>query len=257
MGSNPLFFVFAMGILFLVAGKPWGSSKCGNLLPLFFMRRLDVYIDESGDLSPYSKSNALYVVAFVLCDDPESCKNALASFDYHQRKNILSGDFVHVGPLVWNESPYKDAKRQDRQTCFYNLYLLARHAPVRYLAMTIRKQPKMDVRRSISSKLICMLESHQEYFNRYSQILLHYDCGQPFLTKALLSAFKEMSLPAVFALTKQREHPFMQVADLIGEMELLRHHCWQNQLTKSEIAFFGEKRKIKKQYLNALDRKYI
>jgi len=38
----------------------------------------------------------------------------------------------------------------------------------------------------------------------------------------------------------------MQVADPLGEMELIRHHCELNLLTKSEFSFFGEKRKIKK-----------
>ena len=54
------------------------------------MKRLDVYIDESGDLSPYRKTNQLYAVSFVLCDDPSSCEGALRTFYIHKAKSRSS-----------------------------------------------------------------------------------------------------------------------------------------------------------------------
>ena len=71
------------------------------------MKSLDIYLDESGDLSPYSKTNPFYAVCFVLADDAEACTPALRKFDFDRKKSSLPGDFVHVGPLVRNEPPYK------------------------------------------------------------------------------------------------------------------------------------------------------
>ena len=221
------------------------------------MKRLDIYLDESGDLSPYSKTNPFYAVCFVLADDAEACAPALRKFDFDRKKSSLPGDFVHVGPLVRNEPPYKGYEREDRQRLFYGLYLLAMHAPISLLSVEVEKRPGLDLGVSLTDALLSALEEHRSFFARYDDIVLHYDNGQPFLMGVVLGAFRAKLLKARFEKTLQSEHPFMQVADLVGEMELIRYHCKLNCLTKSEIAFFGEKRKIKKDYLKPLDRKAL
>ncbi len=221
------------------------------------MKRLDVYIDESGDLSPYSKSNPLYAVSFVLCEDHSSCEGALRTFHIHKAKSPLKGDFVHVDPLVRNEPPYKGELREERQRLFYGLYLLAQHAPVRFMSIRLEKTPRMNLETALANALFETLDAKRGFFSKFDEIVLHYDNGQPFLTGIILGAFRSESLNARYEKTIQSEHPFMQVADLLGEMELIRYHCELNLLTKSEISFFGEKRKIKKDYLKPLDRKTI
>ena len=221
------------------------------------MKRLDVYIDESGDLSPYRKTNQLYAVSFVLSENEPSCEGAIRTFQIHKSKSILPGSFVHVGPLVRNEPPYKGQLREERQRLFYGLYLLARHAPVHFMTVRLEKTPHMDLEVALADLLFNAVEAKEGFFSKFNEIVLHYDHGQPFLIGIILAAFRSKSLNARYERTLQSEHPFMQVADLLGEMELLRHHCDLNLLTKSEIAFFGEKRKIKKDYLKPLEGKYI
>ena len=55
------------------------------------MKSLDIYLDESGDLSPYSKTNPFYAVCFVLADDAEACAPALSKFDFDRKKSSLPG----------------------------------------------------------------------------------------------------------------------------------------------------------------------
>ena len=105
------------------------------------MKRLDIYLDESGDLSPYSKTNSFYSVCFVLSDDEKACASAFRKFACDRNRSGLPGEYVHVGPLVRNERPYKGFNREERQKLFYGLYLLAMHAPVRFLSVVVEKHP--------------------------------------------------------------------------------------------------------------------
>ena len=103
----------------------------------------------------------------------------------------------------------------------------------------------MNLEAALADLLFEMLEARRGFFSKFDEIVLHYDNGQPFLIGAILGAFRSKSLNARYEKTLQSEHPFMQIADLLGEMELIRCHCEPNLFTKSEVSFFDEKRKIK------------
>ena len=49
----------------------------------------------------------------------------------------------------------------------------------------------------------------------------------------------------------------MQVADLFSYFELLKYKVIKNKLSKHEINFFGMSRKIKKDYILQLEKKFI
>ena len=168
----------------------WGPSGCGNLLPLFllFMAKskiLHVYIDESGDLSPYSKQNPLYSVAFVFVEDKLIDQNPTRLFQRHLL-HLEGGDhFVHVGNLVRAEYPYKNMLREKRIDIFYSLFLLAKFAQYKVVCININKKGigfLLDL--EVTKRIYEVFHSKYIYFNKYSQIILHYDNGQTFLKKS-------------------------------------------------------------------------
>ena len=70
-------------------------------------KKLDIYIDESGDFSTYSAENPLYSVAFVFVDSNDDNVSPINKFNSNLN-NLMGGDhFVHVGNLVRGEKPYE------------------------------------------------------------------------------------------------------------------------------------------------------
>lgn len=61
----------------------WGPSGCGRLFPLLFLsymkkkKQLDIYIDESGDFSLFTKENPLYSVAFIMVKKDDENDSAI------------------------------------------------------------------------------------------------------------------------------------------------------------------------------------
>ena len=97
----------------------------------------------------------------------------------------------------------------------------------------------------------------KDYLSKYDKIVVHYDNGQDFLKGVLLTAFRVISKSVVFVKTLQQENAFMQVADLFSYLELIKYKIGKACLGKYEISFFGESRKIKKDYLKQLAGKII
>ena len=86
-------------------------------------KQLDIYIDESGDFSVFTKQNPLYSVAFIMVKKDDDNDSAINRFDNYL-DNLFGGDhFVHVGNLVRAEKPYEDMNREERWHLFYTLFL--------------------------------------------------------------------------------------------------------------------------------------
>ena len=243
----------------------WGPSKCGNLLPLFLLltsmsetKELNIYIDESGDYSPYSESNPLYSVAFVLVED--ECRNRHAIETFNNQILIYDGGdhFVHTGNLVRAEKPYREMLRESRQKLFYSLFLLSKFAKYKVCCANVLKKGKDDrLVDYISNSIYDMIIRHDGYFTKFSKIILHYDNGQSLLGGIIISTFKMRYSNVIFKKTLQQDSKYMQIADLFSYFELIKHKIAFNNLTKSEVAFFGTSRKIRNNYLKQLEDKYL
>lgn len=218
-------------------------------------KTLNIYIDESGDESQYSTKNPLYVVSF-LCVEDEKLSNSAIKIFKQKLKNAEGGNhFVHIGNLVRKEKPYNDMQREKRQILFHNLFLLCEHSAYRYFnAVYIKKERNQrTLIENISKCIFKEIEKHKSYFNQFNAINFHYDGGQAFLKGIFASLSSSVLSTAHYIDTQQKDHPFMQAADLLSYMELVWFHACNGQLTESEIKFFGLKRKIKKDYIRHLN----
>ena len=179
---------------------------------------------------------------------------------YNSNLEKLSGGehFVHVGNLVRGEEPYKEMLRENRQKLFYALFLLARFAKFNVLCATsIKKETKEQIFETIADSIIDLVNGNAKYFAKYNEIILHYDHGQHLLSGVLLSSFKSKFRNTKLINTPQTGEPFMQAADLFAYFELLKYKIENYHLSKSEIAFFGHGKKIKRDYFSLLDCKYL
>lgn len=223
-------------------------------------KQLDIYIDESGNFDSYGKHNLIYSVAFVMTDlmDKEMNGKQVAIFE-SKLSNIVSGDhFVHVGNLVRGEKPYEDTLLRERQDLFYILFLLAKYSKYRVVcSVAEKKEINNGIYEGITDSVIATVKGLENYLSKFDKVIVHYDNGQDFLKGALLTAFRMLSKNVVIVKTLQQESAFMQVADLFSYFELIKYKIQKAGLSKYEIKFFGEARKIKKDYLKQLEEKYM
>ena len=219
---------------------------------------LDIYIDETGDESPYSSLNPLYVVSFV-CVPISEDNELVQAFLANKLSSLPGGDhFVHCGNLTRCEKPYQDLPREDRQKLFGALFFFAKRAHFSYWNAVLEKNhhPEMSFEEKVASVVKRSFDERKEFISSFQSITLHYDGGQAFL-KGILAAISVGLDNSRFKATSQMDSPFMQVANLTGFMELLWYKAERGSLTASDVAFFGKKRKIKKDIMETLDEKKI
>lgn len=223
-------------------------------------KQLDIYIDESGNFDEYNKHNLIYSVAFIMvdADDNEINEKQIAIFE-SKLSNIISGDhFVHVGNLVRGEKPYEETLLRERQDLFYILFLLAKYSKYKVTCSVAEKKIiANEIYEGITDSVITSIKQLENYLNKYDKVIVHYDNGQDFLKGVLLSSFMMVSKNVTIVKTLQQENAFMQVADLFSYFELIKYKICKAGLSKYEVSFFGESRKIKKDYLKQLVDKFL
>ncbi len=221
-------------------------------------KELHVYIDESGDFSPYSKENPLYAVSFVFVDPSEDNKKTINHFNLNLERLIGGNHFVHVGNLVRGEKPYEHIFREERVKLFYALYLFSYFAKYKVIVSSLLKDTKADLtRKSISELIINNVDKIESFLKKYQSIILHYDFGQERLADIITTAFVFKYPNCKMIKTKQSESPFMQIADLFAYFELLKYKVSKGFITKSERNFFGNLKNIKNSYLKNIADKYL
>ena len=220
-------------------------------------KQLDIYIDESGDFSLFTKENPLYSVAFIMVKKDDGNDSAISKFNKHL-DNLFGGDhFVHVGNLVRAEKPYEDMNREERWHLFYTLFLLARHAKYKALVQAIVKRDSDEKTLLLLTKtVITMIKDNRKLLEKY-HLVLHYDFGQGPLAGIISSSFLSAFPDCEIIKTPQSQNPFMQLADLFAYFELLTYKIEKGFLTKSETKFFGGIKNLKSNYLESLYEKYL
>ena len=81
-------------------------------------QELDIYIDETGDSSPYCIENPLYIISFVCVESTDQNVNSIQSFQQKLSGHNGGDHFIHTGNLVRKEHPYKELTIQERQSLF-------------------------------------------------------------------------------------------------------------------------------------------
>ena len=124
-------------------------------------KRLDIYVDESGDFSSYSNDNPLYSVAFVVVNSEDDNNKQIKRFNDYLNELFGGNHFVHVGNLVRAEKPYELLKREDRWKIFYVLYLFAMYAKYKVFTVSIIKtDSKEDTLLQLAKSIVLEIETH-------------------------------------------------------------------------------------------------
>lgn len=222
------------------------------------MKELSVFIDESGDFGEYSPHSPYYIITMVFHNQDTSINEALDHLEQELSYLSLTDHCIHTGPIIRKEENYTLMTIQERRRIFNKMVAFIRQIDIRYKCFSIEKKHMRDIIESTGklSKLISsFIRDHYSEFLDFHDVKIYYDNGQVEVNKILSSVFHAM-LPAVeFRKVTPSQYKLFQAADLFCTIHLLQLKLNSNQLSKSECAFFGNIRDLRKNYLKPLSKK--
>jgi len=223
------------------------------------MKELSIFVDESGDFGAYSKHSPYYLFSLVFHEQDKSIDGIVDELDRKVVEHGFPVHAIHTGPIIRNEGYYRRFSIADRKKLFNDILFFAKKADISYhiISADKRKHSKISLVDDLSKQLISFIKDNLEYFLQFDKIIIYYDYGQSEITTILTSVFNSFITNLEFRHVRPYQYKLFQVADLLCTLELAKIKFDNNQISESELKFYGSRRKFRDFYYKSVKGKKI
>lgn len=222
------------------------------------MKELSIFIDESGDFGEYAPHSPYYIITMIFHNQNENIQPSVTRLNQELSYLNLDNLCIHTGPIIRREEIYENMSVKERRHIFNKMVAFIRQINIRYKCFSIEKRNISDVVEAtgkLSKQISQFIRDHYEEFLSFDVVKIYYDNGQVEVSKILSSVFNALLPNPVFRKVMPVEYKLFQAADLLCTIELVKLKIKNNLFSKSEIAFFGNIRDLKKNYIKPLSKK--
>lgn len=207
-------------------------------------KRLNIFIDESGDFGFVDRSSELYVVSFTIHESDNHITNELQYLNDSLNNQNYKG-MLHLAYLIAKRDDYSSFNLEQRQKIFWTIFNFARKVPIKLKTIILDKRymnNKSQLNKAISIEINKFIKQNQSYFDSFKKIVIYYDNGQQTLATILDIIFvtnERVERRIEFDHTKKR---LFQVSDMLTFIDKLDYKFHNNMsFTKAEKYFFTNK----------------
>ncbi len=224
------------------------------------MNELSIFVDESGDFGAYEPHAPFYLFTLVFHNQSHSIAEPIQ----HLERGLNDMGFdakhcFHAGPTIRREEDYQNLSITERRKVLNRILTFAKNCDISYITFSVEKKHISDALAltvALTKQLSSFIREEYAFFSTFDKIIVYYDNGQVELNKLLASVFAVLLPQAEFRKVIPIDYRLFQVADLFCTMELVKLKETQHIMSKSEEAFFGSMRDMRKNYLKPISMKY-
>ena len=207
-------------------------------------RRLNIFIDETGDFGFTNGSSELYGVSFTIHESENSIIEDLKYLNNRLKKVEYTG-MIHLADLVAKRGDYINFSLEKRKNIFWSIFYFSKRVPVKIHTIIIDKRYKNDktqLNRELAKHISTFFNSIDEYMKKFEKVVIYYDNGQETLgaiIDTLLITKENVEHRVEF---EHKEKRLFQVSDMLTFIDkIIYKHNHNLKLTKAETYFFSVK----------------
>lgn len=206
---------------------------------MVIIKRLNIFIDESGDFGFVKGSSDLYAVSFTLHESSDSIQNELKYLN-ERLKDLDYEGMIHLAYLVAKRGDYSHFDLEKRKSIFWAIFYFSNRVKVKLKTIIIDK--KMQLNMALAREIGKFVNDNREYLESFDKIVIYYDNGQETLATILDTIFAtnpKVERRVEFNHTKKR---LFQVSDMLTVIDKLDYKRKNNiPFTNAEKFFFKGK----------------
>lgn len=208
------------------------------------IKRLNIFIDESGDFGFAEKSSDLYLVSFTIHESQNPIVNDLEYLNNRLKKSNYDG-MIHLADLVAKRGDYADFKLEQRKNIFWSIFYFSRRVPVKIHTIIIDKRYKNNrsqLNQELASSIKSFFDSLSDYINKFEKVVIYYDNGQETLGAIIDTLIIDKSNVEHRIKFNHKEKRLFQVSDMLTFIDkIVYKHNNNIKMTKAENYFFSVK----------------
>lgn len=211
---------------------------------MYMKKRLNIFIDESGDFGFVDGSSELYGVSFTIHESDNSIVDDLEYLNNRLRKARYNG-MIHLANLVARRGDYAHFDLEQRKNIFWSIFYFAKRVKVKIHTIIVDKRyknNKAQLNRELAIEINKFFELISDYMNEFEKVVIYYDNGQEALgaiIDTLLITKKNIEHRIEF---NHKEKRLFQVSDMLTFVDkIVYKHNNNMKMTKAEKYFFSVK----------------
>lgn len=207
------------------------------------MRRLNIFVDETGEFGFEKGASELYGISFTFHEQNDNITFELDKLNARLEK-LGYTEMIHMADLIMKRGDYSQFDINTRKNIFKAIYHFSRKIPVKYKTILVDKKYadiSAVLRQQLSIEINKMIKEHESYFNKFDKIVMYYDNGQETLGIILDSIFLRFDGFEHRVDFNHKEKRLFQVSDMLTFID--KHdYKYKNkkQFTKGEKYFFSD-----------------
>ena len=206
------------------------------------MKRLNIFVDETGEFGFGKDSSKLYGISFTFHEQDNDIMVELNKLNNRLEK-IGYTDMIHMADLIMKRKDYSNFSIDKRKSIFNAIYQFSRKIPVKYKTIIINKDYTDNariLRQQISYEINKMIKENENYFKKFGKIVMYYDNGQETLGTILDAIFSRFEYFEHRVEFDHKEKRLFQVSDMLTYIDKYDYkYKHKLSFTKSEKFFFS------------------
>ena len=206
------------------------------------MKRLNIFVDETGEFGFGNGASELYGVSFTFHEQNDDIMPELNKLN-DRLERIGYTDMIHMADLIMKRGEYSRFSIDKRKSIFNAIYQFSRKIPVKYKTIIIDKKYTDNgriLRQRLSIEINNMVKEYEKYFSKFDSIVIYYDNGQEVLGTILDAIFSRYVGFEHRVEFDYKEKRLFQVSDMLTYIDKYDYK-YKNKMsfTKSEKYFFS------------------
>lgn len=208
------------------------------------MKRLNIFVDETGEFGFNKGSAKLYGVSLVFHEQRNNLNKEILALE-EKLGRLGFYDMIHMGDLVMGRKYFNGMDVAHRRKIYTALYKFSRQVDALYHTIIIDKRNAKNnsaLSSSIKGQLNNLVINNLKYFQSFDQIKVYYDGGQKPLNKIINEVFATFSTYEQVPDFDHTEKKLFQVADMLTYVDKLIYKYNKGiKLSKTDQIFFSAK----------------
>ena len=155
------------------------------------IKRLNIFIDESGDFGFVDGSSDLYAISFTLHESADSIATELRHLN--EKLSALNYDgMIHLAYLIAKRGDYSHFDFERRKRIFWAIFYFSIRVKVKIKTIIIDKKyinKKMQLNTALAREINQFINDNRRYLESFDKIVIYYDNGQETLATILDTIF--------------------------------------------------------------------
>lgn len=207
------------------------------------MKRLNIFVDETGEFGFGKNASRLYGVSFTFHEQSDDISIELGKLN-DRLIRIGYTDMIHMADLIMKRGDYSDFDIKIRKSIFKAIFHFSRKIKVRYKTIIVDKKyvdSGKVLKYKLSNYIDKMIIENENYFDKFDRIVMYYDNGQEILGTILDTAFNRFKGYLHIDDFNHKEKRLFQVSDMLTYIDKYDYkYKHKIQFTKGEKYFFSE-----------------